>query len=60
MFNLDHIINRSDKDHIKKWPSMAIPDHSYRMLITGDFASGKTNALLNLIKKQDSDNLISY
>ena len=28
-----------------------------RMLITGPFGSGKTNALLNLIHKQDNDNL---
>ena len=41
---------------IKKWPY--IPDHPYRMLIIGGTGSGKTNALLNLIKEQDSDNLI--
>ena len=28
------------------------------MLIIGDSGSGKTNALLNLIKEQDSDKLI--
>ena len=28
------------------------------MLIIGDFGSRKTNALLNLIKEQESDNLI--
>ena len=28
------------------------------MLIIGDSGSGKTNALLNLIKQQDSDNPI--
>ena len=28
------------------------------MLIIGGSGSGKTNALLNLIKEQDSDNLI--
>ena len=28
------------------------------MLITGGFGSGKTNALLNLLKEQDSDSLI--
>ena len=41
---------------IKKWPY--IPDHPHRMLIIGGTGSGKTNALLNLIKEQDSDNLI--
>ena len=41
---------------IKKWPY--IPDHPHRMLIIGGTGSGKTNALLNLIKEQVSDNLI--
>ena len=31
------------------WPQ--IPDHPYRTLIVGDSGPGKTNALLNLIKK---------
>ena len=39
----------------KKWPY--IPGHLYRMLIIGGSGSGKTNALFNLIKEQDSDNL---
>ena len=56
MFNLDDFTNENNEDHNKKWPY--IPDHPYRMLITGDFGSVKTNALLNLIKEQDSDNLI--
>ena len=56
MFNLDSITNENNKDHNKKWSF--IPDDPYRMLIVGDFVSGKTNALLNLIKEQDSDNLI--
>ena len=34
----------------KKWP--------YSVLITGPSGSGKNNALLNLIQKQDNDNLI--
>ena len=29
-----------------------IPDHPYRILIIGGLGSGKTNALLNLIKHQ--------
>ena len=29
-----------------------IPDHRYRILITGDSRSHKTNLLLNLIKHQ--------
>ena len=48
MFNLDHIANENNKEHHEKWPY--IPDHPYRMLIIGGSGSGKTNALLNLIK----------
>ena len=33
------------------WPY--IPDHPYRILITGGSGSGKTNVLLNLIKIKD-------
>ena len=32
-----------------------IPDHPYRILITGGLGSGKTNVLLNLIKNQRPD-----
>ena len=35
----------------KKW--QFVPDHPYRILITGRYGSGKTNTLLNLIKEQD-------
>ena len=35
----------------KKWPY--ISDHPYRILKIGGSGSGKTNALLNLIKEQD-------
>ena len=40
----------------KKWPY--IPDHLYRILIIGSSGSGKTNALLHLIKEQDDINKI--
>ena len=56
MFNLDDISNENNKDHHKKWSY--ILDHPHRMLIIGGPGSGKTNALLNLTKEQDSDNLI--
>ena len=36
---------------MEKWPY--IPDYPYIILITGDSGSGKTSALLNLIKEQD-------
>ena len=51
MFDLDDIANKNNKEHNSKWPY--IPDHPYRVLITGGSGSGKTNALLDLVKKQD-------
>ena len=50
MFNFDAITNKNNKDDDKKRP--------YRMLIFGPSESGKTNALLNLIQKQNSDSPI--
>ena len=44
---------------MKNWPY--IPDHPYRILITGSSGSGKTNALLNLIENQpDIDKIYLY
>ena len=51
MINLDSITNKSNKEHNEKWSF--IPDHPYRISIIGGSGSGKTNALLNLIKEQD-------
>ena len=51
MFDLDDIANKNNKEHNNKWPY--IPDHPYRVLITGGSGSGKTNPLLDLVKKQD-------
>ena len=51
MVNLDSITNENNKEHNKKWSY--IPDHPYRILITGGSGSGKTNVLLNLIREQD-------
>ena len=51
MCNLDGITNENNKQHNKKWPY--IPDHPYRLLAIGSSGSGKTNALINLIKEQD-------
>ena len=56
MFNLDDTTNENNEDHDRKWPY--IPNHPYRMLIIGRSGSGKTNALLNLIRKHGRDNRI--
>ena len=56
MINLNSITNENNKEHNEKWPF--IPDHPYRILIIGGSGSGKTDALLILIKEQvDIDNL---
>ena len=51
MINPDSTRNESNKEHNEKWTF--ISDHSYRILIIGGSGSGKTNALLDLIKEQD-------
>ena len=59
MINFDDYINRNKTIHNKKWPY--IPDHPYRILITGGSGSGKTNLLLNLIENQpDIDKIHLY
>ena len=59
MINLDDNTNENNKEHNEKWPY--IPDHPYRILIIGGSRSGKTNALLNLINKQnDIDKIYLY
>ena len=45
MINFDDYANENQTEHNLKWPY--IPDHPYRILITGGSGSGKTNALLN-------------
>ena len=54
--NLDSVTNENNKKHNEKWPY--IPDHSYRIITIGGSVSGKTNALLNLIKEQDYHDVI--
>ena len=49
MCNLDDIRNENSNDHNKKWPY--ISDHPYKIVRIGGSGSGKTNALLNLIKQ---------
>ena len=56
MINFYSITNENNKEHNEKWPY--IPDHPYRIFIIGGSESGKTNALLNLIKEQDNRDFI--
>ena len=59
MIHLDDITNENNKKHNEKWPY--IRDNLYRILIIGGSRSGKTNALLNLIKEQnDIDKIYLY
>ena len=54
--NLDSITNKNNKKHHEKWPY--VPEHPYRIIITGGSGSEKTNTLLNLIKEQDNRDVI--
>ena len=56
MINAYSITNENNKEHNQKRPF--IPDHPYRIQIIGGYGSGKTNALLNLIKEQDDIDII--
>ena len=51
MIDLDSFTNKNNKERNEKWSY--IPDHPYRILITGGSGSRKTNALINLINEQD-------
>ena len=50
MINFDNYTNENKIEHNLTWPY--IPDHPYRIRIAGGSGSGKTSALLNLIKNQ--------
>ena len=59
MINFDEYTNEDKKEPNLIWPY--IPDHPYRILITGGLGTGKTNALLNLINNQsDIDKIYLY
>ena len=58
MFNFGYITKEDMKEHNPNWPE--IPDHPYRLLIVGGSGSGKTNALLNLIKNEPDIDKICY
>ena len=59
MINLNSITNENNIKHNAKWPYIA--DHPYRIIIIGGSGSGKTDALINLINKQnDLDKIYLY
>ena len=49
--NFEVFTNENNAEHNLRWTY--ITDHLYRILINGSSASGKTNALFNLINEQD-------
>ena len=54
MFNFDYITKDNIKEYNPNYPE--IPDHPYRILVTGGSGSGKTNALLNLVNHEANIN----
>ena len=59
MINFDGYKSENKTEHNLKWSY--IPDHPYRILITGGSGSGKANALLNLVNNQlDIDKIYLY
>ena len=53
MINYDDITKGNISKHKLNWPRILV--HPCRILVIGNSGSGKTNALLNLIKQQDDD-----
>ena len=59
MINFDAVTKENTKEHNPIWPQ--IPDHPYKILITGGSRSGKTTSLFNLINHQsDIDKVYLY
>ena len=58
MINYGDVTKEKINKNNSSW--LQIPDHPYRILIIGVSGSGKTNALLNLIKQQDDYNFWCY
>ena len=47
MINFDDVIKENINEHNPNW--LQVPDHKYRILITGGPGSGTTNSSFNLI-----------
>ena len=59
MINFNDVTKESIKGHNINWPQ--IPDHLYKILVTGGSVSGKPNSLPNLINhQQDIDEIYLY
>ena len=59
MINFNDDTKENITEHKPNWPQ--IRDHPYRILITGDSGSGKTNSLFTLIIQQpDIDKIYLY
>ena len=59
MINFEDYTNENKTQHNKNWSY--IPDHPYKIIITGGSELGKTNALLNLLNNQpDVDKIYLY
>ena len=58
MFNFDYITKDDIKEDNPNCPE--IPDHPYRILVTGGSRSGKTNSLLNLANQEANTSFFLY
>ena len=59
MINFDDVTKENIKKNNPDWPQ--IPDHRYRILITGGSGSGKTNSLFILINEEpDTRNQVKF
>ena len=59
MTNYSDVVKESIKEHKSGWTK--IPDHPYKILITGGSRSGKTNSLFNVINQlSDIDKVYFY
>ena len=59
MINFDNVTKKCMKKHNSIWSQ--IPDHPYRIFITGGSGSGKTSSLYHLIcQEADIDKIYLY